>query len=537
MDLSPKQIVNQLDKYIIGQSDAKKAVAIALRNRYRRACLPLEIREEITPKNIIMKGPTGVGKTEIARRLAKLVGAPFVKVEATKYTEVGYVGKDVEGMVRDLAECAYRLVKSEKEEEVKAKATAAAEKRVMRVLTEAKKEDRGETHKELFEQNLLDGLRKGLYDNLVVEMEVIDIPQAMELVPGGAAISIGSIFGDMFKEKKKKRKLTIKEAMQIALEEEASKLVDDDAVKAEAVYRAENDGIVFIDEIDKIAGKGNQNGADVSREGVQRDILPIVEGSSARSQAALIAASAVAREFLAEFGVEIQSYVTRIGAAAMREQPIDFETLRYTPLEIESSPVRCPSAQASRAMEEEIAAARVAGDTLGGEVAVAIHGVAPALGSYRGGGMMARLSKAAFSVNDVVSVSFGSACDVTRRRGSAAYDSAVLGAHGFAHATNISGGIEGGLTTGASVVMRVGVAPNASLRAPQKSIDLETLSDAESSSAAYSPCLVGGVAVAIEAEIAFALASAYQERFGGVAMSDIHSSYDAYMRRLRLAAR
>ena len=267
------------------------------------------------------------------------------------------------------------------------------------------------------------------------------------------------------------------------------------------------------------------------------DCRSIVEGSSARSQAALIAASAVAREFLAEFGVEIQSYVTRIGAAAMREQPIDFETLRYTPLEIESSPVRRPSAQASRAMEEEIAAARVAGDTLGGEVAVAMHGVAPALGSYRGGGMMARLSKAAFSVNDVVSVSFGSARDMMRRRGSAVYDSAVLGAHGFAHTTNMLGGIEGGLTTGASVVMRVGVAPSASLRAPQKSIDLETLSDAESSSAAYSPCLVGGVAVAIEAEIAFALASAYQERFGGVAMSDIHSSYDAYMRRLRLAAR
>ena len=264
------------------------------------------------------------------------------------------------------------------------------------------------------------------------------------------------------------------------------------------------------------------------------DCRSIVEGSSARSQAALIAASAVAREFLAEFGVEIQSYVTRIGAAAMREQPIDFETLRYTPLEIESSPVRCPSAQASRAMEEEIAAAR---DTLGGEVAVAIHGVAPALGSYRGGGMMARLSKAAFSVNDVVSVSFGSARDMMRRRGSAVYDSAVLGAHGFAHATNMSGGIGGGLTTGASVVMRVGVAPSASLRAPQKSIDLETLSDAESFSAAYSPCLVGGAAVAIEAEIAFALASTYQERFGGVAMSDIHSSYDAYMRRLRLAAR
>ena len=145
MDLSPKQIVNQLDKYIIGQDDAKKAVAIALRNRYRRAQLPAEVREEITPKNIIMKGPTGVGKTEIARRLAKLVKAPFVKVEATKYTEVGYVGKDVEGMIRDLAECAYRLVKSEKEEEVRAKATDAAEKRILRVLTEIKKEDRGAT--------------------------------------------------------------------------------------------------------------------------------------------------------------------------------------------------------------------------------------------------------------------------------------------------------------------------------------------------------------------------------------------------------
>ena len=280
MDLSPKQIVNQLDKYIIGQDDAKKAVAIALRNRYRRAQLPAEVREEITPKNIIMKGPTGVGKTEIARRLAKLVKAPFVKVEATKYTEVGYVGKDVEGMIRDLAECAYRLVKSEKEEEVRAKATDAAEKRILRVLTEIKKEDRGETPKEIFEANLLEGLRKGTYDNVVVEMEVSDIPQAMELIPGGASISIGSIFGDMFKEKRKKRKLTVKEAMEIALEEEASKLVDDDSVKAEALYRAENDGIVFIDEIDKIAGKGNQNGAGVSREGVQRDILPIVEGST-----------------------------------------------------------------------------------------------------------------------------------------------------------------------------------------------------------------------------------------------------------------
>ena len=280
MDLSPKQIVYRLDKYIIGQDEAKKAVAIALRNRYRRAQLPAEIREEITPKNIIMKGPTGVGKTEIARRLAKLVKAPFVKVEATKYTEVGYVGKDVEGMIRDLAECAYRLVKAEKEEEVKAKATIATEKRLVRALAEVKKDEKGELAKEVFEANLLDGLRKGAYDNVIIEMEVTETQQPMELVPGGAAISIGSIFGDMFPAKKKKRRLPVKEAFQILLEEESDKLVDEDAIKEEAIRRAENDGIVFIDEIDKIAGKGNRNGADVSREGVQRDILPIVEGST-----------------------------------------------------------------------------------------------------------------------------------------------------------------------------------------------------------------------------------------------------------------
>ena len=280
MDLSPKQIVGKLDKHIIGQSEAKKAVAIALRNRYRRAQLPKEIREEITPKNIIMKGPTGVGKTEIARRLAKLVKAPFVKVEATKYTEVGYVGKDVEGMIRDLAECAYRLVKAEKEEEVRAKATALAEKRIVRALADAKKDEKGDLAKEVFENNILDDLRRGFYDNFIIEIEVIDAPQQMEVVPGGAAISIGSIFGDMFQNKKKKRRLPVKEAFQIALEEESDKLVDEYAIMEEAIRRAENDGIVFIDEIDKIAGKGNRNGADVSREGVQRDILPIVEGST-----------------------------------------------------------------------------------------------------------------------------------------------------------------------------------------------------------------------------------------------------------------
>ena len=280
MNLSPKQIVNELNKHIIGQDDAKKAVAIALRNRYRRSQLSKELRDEITPKNIIMKGPTGVGKTEIARRLAKLVKAPFVKVEATKYTEVGYVGKDVEGMVRDLVECAFRLVKDEKTAEVSAKATKIAEKKMVKILAEAKKADRGETPREIFEENLLQSLRKGTFDNTVIEADVADEPKNMELIPGGAAINLGSIFGEMLPQKKKKRKLTVKEAMKIFVAEEAEKLIDDDAVKEEALRRAENDGIIFIDEIDKIAGKGNASGADVSREGVQRDILPIVEGST-----------------------------------------------------------------------------------------------------------------------------------------------------------------------------------------------------------------------------------------------------------------
>ena len=280
MNLSPKQIVNELNKHIIGQDDAKKAVAIALRNRYRRSQLSKELRDEITPKNIIMKGPTGVGKTEIARRLAKLVKAPFVKVEATKYTEVGYVGKDVEGMVRDLVECAFRLVKDEKTAEVSAKATKIAEKKMVKILAEAKKADRGETPREIFEENLLQSLRKGTFDNTVIEADVADEPKNMELIPGGAAINLGSIFGEMLPQKKKKRKLTVKEAMKIFVAEEAEKLIDDDAVKEEALRRAENDGIIFIDEIDKIAGKGNASGADVSREGVQRDIWPIVEGST-----------------------------------------------------------------------------------------------------------------------------------------------------------------------------------------------------------------------------------------------------------------
>lgn len=278
MDLTPKQIVHELNKYIIGQDEAKKAVAIALRNRYRRSMLSPELQDEITPKNIIMKGPTGVGKTEIARRLAKLVKAPFLKVEATKYTEVGYVGRDVESMVRDLAECAIRLVKEEKTAEVRYKATATAERRIAKTLAEMKKNERGDFSKEVFEQNLVDGIHEGKYDSTVIEIEVEDVPKPLELSPGaGAAIDLGSIFGSMGMRKTKKRKITVREAKNLIIAEEADKLIDNDAVNAEAIRRAENDGIIFIDEIDKIAGKGNQ-GADVSREGVQRDILPIVEG-------------------------------------------------------------------------------------------------------------------------------------------------------------------------------------------------------------------------------------------------------------------
>ena len=225
-----------------------------------------------------MKGPTGVGKTEIARRLAKLVKAPFIKVEATKYTEVGYVGRDVESMVRDLVECSIRLVKEEKMKEVSVKAEAAAEKKVIAVLSEMKKGERGEMAKEVFDAKLLEDLHAGKFDDTQIEIEVVDTPKSMELVPGGAEINIGSIFGEMLPKKRKRRKMSVKQAMQQLIAEESEKLIDNDSVNAEALRRAEEQGIIFIDEIDKIAGKENRGGADVSREGVQRDILPIVEG-------------------------------------------------------------------------------------------------------------------------------------------------------------------------------------------------------------------------------------------------------------------
>ena len=284
MNLSPKQIVAELDRYIIGQSSAKRAVAVALRNRYRRSLLDDKVREEITPKNIIMKGPTGVGKTEIARRLAKLVKAPFVKVEATKYTEVGYVGRDCESMVRDLVEVAVRLVKDEKLAEVKLKATAVVEKRLTDLLFPMRKAAAQDRADAVLREEILSELRQGKLDHLIVEVETLVSPKMDLPVGSGVEISLGSVFDGMMPKKKKIRKLTVREAREMFFEEEADKLIDNDNVAAEAIRRAEQEGIIFIDEIDKIASSGSRNGADVSREGVQRDILPIVEGSTVQTK-------------------------------------------------------------------------------------------------------------------------------------------------------------------------------------------------------------------------------------------------------------
>lgn len=280
MNLSPKQIVAELDRYIIGQNQAKKSVALALRNRYRRSLLPEKVRDEITPKNIIMKGPTGVGKTEIARRLAKLVKAPFVKVEATKYTEVGYVGRDCESMVRDLVEVAVRLVKDEKMAEVKTKATEIVEKRLCDLILPMRKATSPDRAEAVLKEEIMTELRSGKLDHLTVEIQTTVSPK-MELPVGqGMEIAIGSVFDGMLPKKKKIRKVTVKEAREMFMQEEADKLIDLDSVNSEAIARAEQEGIIFIDEIDKIAAGGKHNGADVSREGVQRDILPIVEGST-----------------------------------------------------------------------------------------------------------------------------------------------------------------------------------------------------------------------------------------------------------------
>ena len=285
LELSPKQIVAELDRYIIGQQDAKKAVAVALRNRYRRAQLPQEVREEITPKNIIMKGPTGVGKTEIARRLARLVKAPFVKVEATKFTEVGYVGRDVESMVRDLVEVAIRLVREEKIASVEPKAKEVAEKKLVDGLFSARKKNHPELSDDQIRKDLAQDLNEGKLDSVMIEMDLPIQPKGLQLGNiGGNNINLGDFMSNLMPKQVKKRKITVKEAYEFLTREEANKLIDDDSINAEGIRRAEQDGIIFIDEMDKIASKGNSHGPDVSREGVQRDILPIVEGCTVNTK-------------------------------------------------------------------------------------------------------------------------------------------------------------------------------------------------------------------------------------------------------------
>lgn len=316
--LTPKQIVEALDKYIVGQDDAKRTVAIALRNRYRRSLLPEELREEIIPKNIIMMGPTGVGKTEIARRLAKLVDAPFIKVEATKFTEVGYVGRDVDSMIRDLMEASVRLVKQDREEKVRAVAEAEAERRIVELLKNegriVKKESENgmsalqklfgiSSNKELAITNentesspqddansserarLLNELRAGLHEQDLIEVEVSESNRGNDsMLAMGIDINMGEMFSGMLPQRKKKRKVTVEEGRRILIAEETERLIDMDEVIREAVTRAEQSGIVFIDEIDKIASDSGAKGPDVSREGVQRDILPIVEGSTVNTK-------------------------------------------------------------------------------------------------------------------------------------------------------------------------------------------------------------------------------------------------------------
>ncbi|MFS2325578.1 MULTISPECIES: ATP-dependent protease ATPase subunit HslU [Brucella] len=278
-NFSPREIVSELDRFIIGQNDAKRAVAIALRNRWRRQQLEGQMREEVMPKNILMIGPTGVGKTEISRRLAKLAGAPFIKVEATKFTEVGYVGRDVEQIIRDLVEAAIGLVREKKREEVKAKAHINAEERVLDGLV-------GKTASPATRDSFRKKLREGELDDKEIEIEVADTGNGQNFeIPGmpGAnigMINIGDIFGKAMGGRTKTRKTTVKESYAILINDESDKLLDQDQLIQEALRSTENDGIVFLDEIDKIAAREGGMGAGVSREGVQRDLLPLVEGTT-----------------------------------------------------------------------------------------------------------------------------------------------------------------------------------------------------------------------------------------------------------------
>ena len=300
--LTPREIVRELDRFIIGQDEAKRAVAVALRNRYRRAQLPEDIREEVTPKNILMIGPTGVGKTEIARRLARLVDAPFVKVEATKFTEVGYVGRDVESIIRDLVEASIRLVKGMYSQRVSVRASANVEDRLVELLTQSVKRKPanpldillGNKPREpelspeeksslaVRQEDVRTRLRKGELEHEIVEIEVEETPPRAEIP--GMDININDMMGGILPKKTKLRRVEVREARKILTAEEEQNLIDMDRVYTEAIERAEQHGIVFLDEIDKVAGRGSGHGPDVSREGVQRDILPIVEGSTVNTK-------------------------------------------------------------------------------------------------------------------------------------------------------------------------------------------------------------------------------------------------------------
>lgn len=281
-DLTPREIVSELDRFIIGQADAKRAVAVALRNRWRRKQLGDDLRDEVYPKNILMIGPTGVGKTEISRRLAKLARAPFLKVEATKFTEVGYVGRDVEQIIRDLVDAAQIMVRDHMREEVTAKAHKAAEDRVIAALAGA---DARDQTREMFRKKL----RSGELDNTMIELEVADQsnPMAMFEIPGqpgmgqmGGGMNLGDLFGKAFGGRKIRKRMTVAASYEVLIAEEADNLLDQETVTKEAIRAVEQNGIVFIDEIDKVAARAEARGADVSREGVQRDLLPLIEGTT-----------------------------------------------------------------------------------------------------------------------------------------------------------------------------------------------------------------------------------------------------------------
>ncbi|MGA4604335.1 HslU--HslV peptidase ATPase subunit [Pseudoalteromonas maricaloris] len=293
--MTPREIVHELDQHIIGQDKAKKAVAIALRNRWRRMQLDEELRAEVTPKNILMIGPTGVGKTEIARRLAKLANAPFIKVEATKFTEVGYVGKEVETIIRDLVEVSFKLTREQQTKKFKFRAEEAAEERILDALLPPAKDAWGESQpnensstRQVFRKKL----REGQLDDKEIEIDIAETAPHVEIMspPGMEEMTsqLQSMFQNMSGDKKKSRKLKIKEALKLLIEEEAAKLVNPEELKEQAIESVEQNGIVFIDEIDKICKRGESSGPDVSREGVQRDLLPLIEGSTVNTKHGMV---------------------------------------------------------------------------------------------------------------------------------------------------------------------------------------------------------------------------------------------------------